>query len=70
MTVINGIESFEFNVRKLETKQAILNNEMIEENLHVIMVISNPCEFKRRWFLAKQFKRQMEVSDNVILYIV
>ena len=43
---------------------------MIEENLHVIMVISNPCEYQRRYELAKEFVKRMEDTRDVILYIV
>ena len=48
----------------------IINNKPIEENLHVIMVISNPCNFRRRIVLAKEFITRMEFEENIELYIV
>lgn len=53
-----------------EIKSAIINNDPIEENLHVIGVISNPCNFKRRYQLARQFMEEMKFEKNVILYVV
>lgn len=52
------------------TKRSILNNTPIEENLHVVMVISNPCAYNRRYVLAKDFINRMELENNIILYIV
>ena len=52
------------------TKLYILNNGPIEEKLHVISVISNPCNYKIRYELAKEFIKRMESEPNVILYIV
>jgi hypothetical protein len=51
-------------------KDAIENNDPIEENLHVIAVISNVCLFKKRYHLMREFMRRMEFENNVILYIV
>lgn len=70
MTVICGIESEELSRRKSDIKLAILNNEKLEDKLNVIMVLSNPCEYKRRWFLAKQFIAHMEDTRDVELYVV
>lgn len=49
---------------------AIENNNPIEENLHVITVISNICLFKKRYQLIREFMRRMEYENNVILYVV
>jgi hypothetical protein len=68
MTIISGIESDELKIRKSETRQAILNNDKIENKLHVVMVISNPCNYKRRYQLAKQFQRHMKEFDDIELY--
>jgi hypothetical protein len=48
----------------------ILNNVPIEEKLHVVTVISNPCKFKRRYKLALDFIKRMEKDPRVILYVV
>ena len=48
----------------------IINNKPVEENLHVIMVISNPCNFKKRYKLAREFISRMSLEKNVILYVV
>uniref|UniRef100_A0A6C0E8Q8 Glycosyltransferase n=1 Tax=viral metagenome TaxID=1070528 RepID=A0A6C0E8Q8_9ZZZZ len=42
----------------------------IEENLNVICVISNPCNYKRRIELANIFIAHMNNTKNVKLYIV
>ena len=51
-------------------KDAILNCEPIDNTLHVITVISNICEFKRRWFLMKEFIKRMNDTPNIQLYVV
>jgi hypothetical protein len=52
------------------TRQLILGNTPIEEKLHVIAVISNPCNYKIRYKLARQFFQRMEQEQDVILYVV
>jgi len=52
------------------TKQFILRNNKIEDKLHVVAVISNPCNFKIRYSLAKEFFKRMENEPDIILYIV
>ena len=42
MTIINGIEIDNIKIIKNDIKAAIQNNDMIENNLHCIIVISNP----------------------------
>ena len=42
----------------------------MDEILHVIMVLSNPVNFKRRVVLAKEFIERMENTKNVLLYCV
>lgn len=70
MTVIDGIESEELKNRKKDIQLAIKNNDRIEDKLNVIMVISNPCEYKRRWYLAERFIEHMLDNNDVSLYIV
>jgi hypothetical protein len=39
--------------------------------LHVIIVVSNPCQFAKRYILAKEFIQRIEKEEqNVILYVV
>jgi hypothetical protein len=52
------------------TRQLILGNTPIEDKLHVIAVISNPCNYKIRYKLARQFFNRMDQEQDVILYIV
>ncbi len=51
-------------------KHAILNNDPIEEYLHVVVVISNPCSFARRYILAKEFLKRLEHEKNIKVYVV
>ena len=57
-------------IQKDDTKYFILNNEPIEEKLHVVSVISNPCNYKIRYKLANEFIARMEKEPNIILYLV
>jgi hypothetical protein len=71
MTVINGIEIDYITYSKNEIKEAINNNEPIEDKLHVIAVISNPCLFAKRYILMKEFINRLQLEEpNVIVYIV
>ena len=54
-----------------DIKYAIANNNPIESKLNVIIVISNPCLYARRYILCREFmKRIEEEEDYVNLYIV
>jgi len=70
MTVINNIEIDNVYYKKNLTKEAISNNSPIEKYLHVIMVISNPCQYAIRYILARDFIQRMECEKYVKLYIV
>uniref|UniRef100_A0A6C0DBW3 Glycosyltransferase n=1 Tax=viral metagenome TaxID=1070528 RepID=A0A6C0DBW3_9ZZZZ len=71
MTIINNIEIDIINYKKNIIKEAIINNDPIENKLHVIIVISNPCLYARRYILARDFiKRFEEEETDVILYVV
>lgn len=70
MTIINGIEIDDINYTPNNIKLAIQNNYPIENKLHVITVISNPCTYARRYILAREFVKRMEDEENVILYVV
>ena len=51
-------------------KEALNNNEKIEDKLNVISVISNVCEFKTRWRLMKEFIERMNSIQNINFYVV
>jgi hypothetical protein len=71
MTVINGIEIDNIDYKVNDIKYAIANNDPIEEKLNVIIVISNPCLFAKRYILCKEFINRIEKEEkNVNLYIV
>lgn len=70
MTVINGIEIDDINFKINELKLALNNNNQIEKKLNVIVVISNPCLYARRYQLFNQFINRMNEDDNVELYVV
>jgi hypothetical protein len=70
MTIINGIEIDIFPYTPDETRQAIRNNYPLSDTLHVITVISNPCQYARRYILAREFISRMEREENVALYVV
>lgn len=70
MTVINGIEIDRIECRRNEIKAAIANNEPIEDKLNVVIVLSNPCLYARRYILAKEFMLRMETETNVNLFVV
>lgn len=70
MTVINGIEIDNVRCIRNEMKEAVYHNDPIEDHLHVVMVVSNPCQYATRYILAREFIQRMELEPNVLLYIV
>ena len=71
MTVINGIEIDDIDYKVNDIKYAISNNDPIESKLNVIIAISNPCQYARRYILCREFiKRFEEEEENVNLYVV
>lgn len=71
MTIINGLEIDYITYKQNVIKNAILNNDPIENKLHVIIVVSNPCQYARRYILAKEFIIRFQLEEsNVLLYIV
>ena len=71
MTVINGINIDNINYQVNDIKYAISNNDPIEDKLNVIIVISNPCLYAKRYTLLKEFVKRMETEEeNVNLFIV
>jgi len=58
-------------VKPNDVKQTIENNDPIEDKLNVIIVISNPCLYKRRYELTYEFIERIEKFEpNVRLFIV
>lgn len=70
MTVIKGIEIDIEKYKPDEIRQAIRMNDPLDTTLHVITVLSNPCQYARRYILAREFISRMEREDNIILYVV
>jgi hypothetical protein len=75
--VVIDIEGIEFDIKYKNTKnnkkllyQTLKSNDIVSDTLHVITVISNVCEFKRRYELMEQFIKRMEQFHNIKLYIV
>ena len=68
--MINGIEIDNIEYEKDVIRSAILNNTPIDSVLHVVAVLSNPCQYARRYILAREFIQRMLNENNVILYIV
>ena len=71
MTIINNIEIDNIEYIPDDIKHSIEYNQPIENKLHMIICISNPCQYARRYILAREFKKRIEQNEkNVILYIV
>lgn len=71
MTIINNIEIDTIRKTRNEMKDAILNNDPVEEALHVIIVVSNASQFASRYILAREFIHRVESQDShVLLYVV
>lgn len=70
MTLLNNIELDNIRYNENDIKKAIINNDPIDEVLHVIIVISNPCSYAIRYILTKEFIRRMKDEQNIILYVV
>jgi hypothetical protein len=71
MTIINNnIEIDNIKYYENETKKTISNNEPIEQKLHVIIVLSNPCNYSIKYILTKEFIRRMKDEPDIILYII
>jgi len=70
MTIINGIKINIPKIKNDETKSVIINNIPIDSVLHVITVLSNPCQYARRFILAREFIQRIEKEENIQLYVV
>ena len=65
MTIINGIEIDHIVYKPNDIKLAIQNNDPIEEKLHVILVLSNPCLFARRYILLHLFSFKTPILNEI-----
>lgn len=75
MTVITEINNKNLHQNNINTindiKYAIANNDPIEEKLNVIVVISNPCLYEKRYILFNEFvNRFQQEESNINLYVV
>jgi len=70
MTVLNGIEIDDINYKPNELKLALNNNDPIEEKLNVIVVISNPCLYAKRYQLFNKFMNKINEDQNVEVFVV
>jgi hypothetical protein len=73
MTIYNDvdIEPDLIKYKMNDIKEAIENNEPIEEKLHMVICVSNVVQYESRYILAKKFIKRIENEEkNVILYIV
>lgn len=61
-----------FNIKSLNNLilKALKKNELKDNTLHIITVISNICEFRRRWDLMNQFIERTQQYDNIKLYVI
>ena len=67
---INSNNYHNINDIRNETREIIRYNKPIEDKLNVIIVMSNPCNFRRRVQLAQEFIIRMQCEKYVELYIV
>ena len=71
MTVINSKDIENIHYKSNYIKYAIKNNEPIEEKLNVIIVVSNPCLYIKRYKLLNDFVKRIEdQEEHVNLFIV
>jgi hypothetical protein len=73
MTVINGIEIDDIKYIPNRVAKSIQENTPVEDTLHVIIVVSNPCQYARRYILAREFIKRFEENETkngATLYIV
>ena len=70
MTIINNIEIDNIEYEKNIIKDAIINNNPVEDKLNVIIVVSNPCQFAKRYILAREFIKRFDDEVDVKLFIV
>ena len=71
MTIINNLEIDDIHYIPNDIRNAVKNNNPIDTKLNVIIVVSNPCQYARRYVLAREFIQRFEKEEpNVNLYVV
>jgi hypothetical protein len=70
MTLINGIEIDHIRYIRNPIKETIKNNDPNDTTLHVIVVVSNPCQYASRYILTKEFLYRMQFESNITIYVV
>jgi hypothetical protein len=70
MTLPNKIDIEPIRYIRNPVKAAIQNNAPIDDTLHVIVVVSNPCQYATRYILAKEFLYRMQSEPNISVYVV
>ena len=70
MTVINGIEIDCIDYKINDIQYAIRNNDPIEKQLHIVVVISNPCLYATRYKLFNAFIKRLEENEHIQIYAV
>lgn len=70
MTLIQGIEIDNVHCAANECRRALANNAPVDTTLHVVVVVSNPCQYARRYILARQFLQRLAAESSVVTYVV
>jgi len=55
---------------KTKEYQKLMSQSIGTDKLHVISVVSNPCLFKKRYKLMREFIARLDNRENMVLYIV
>lgn len=53
-----------------DVRQSLRSNAPLAAVLHVVTVVSNPCQYRRRYELARRFMERTEHEPHVALYVV
>lgn len=71
ITMVHGIEIDDYEYKPNNIKQAIRTRAPLDERLHVVAVVSNPCLYARRYILMQEFIERFERDEpDCLLYIV
>lgn len=55
---------------KTSINTSLLGKERVDNVLHVVAVLSNICEYKKRWKLMNDFIERLSDNEHIRLYIV